>query len=409
MSAKTSLSELDLICKQAQEAKIDLRRSSKAKKNDALKYAAEFLLKNKAKLIDANTIDMELASQKDLQDSFVDRLELNEKRIDSMISGLDKVINLDDPVGQTEQPHTSPSGFEVSKMRVPLGVIGIIYESRPNVTADASALCLKSGNACILRGGSEAANSNAVIEECMQDGLDKASLPKYSIQLIKNQDRKLVGEMIKREGDIDLLIPRGGKSLIKVVSDEAKIPVLKHYEGLCHVFIDKDADLKKAIEIQQQLTGSRPLGCYIGRISPNTRRIVAEEGGFLYSSDVYNDDLPYWELHGEKPLLLIPYTLDVNDMKFGTAQGFNTGEDFFNYVRSAFDTLYKEGETSPKMMSVGLHCRLIGRPGRFEGLRKFVEHIEKHERVWVTRRVDIAEHWHKVHPAEKWLDSGTVG
>ena len=249
MSAKTSLSELDLICKQAQEAKIDLRRSSKAKKNDALKYAAEFLLKNKAKLIDANTIDMELASQKDLQDSFVDRLELNEKRIDSMISGLDKVINLDDPVGQTEQPHTSPSGFEVSKMRVPLGVIGIIYESRPNVTADASALCLKSGNACILRGGSEAANSNAVIEECMQDGLDKASLPKYSIQLIKNQDRKLVGEMIKREGDIDLLIPRGGKSLIKVVSDEAKIPVLKHYEGLCHVFIDKDADLKKAIEI----------------------------------------------------------------------------------------------------------------------------------------------------------------
>ena len=258
MSAKTSLSELDLICKQAQEAKIDLRRSSKAKKNDALKYAAEFLLKNKAKLIDANTIDMELASQKDLQDSFVDRLELNEKRIDSMISGLDKVINLDDPVGQTDQPHTSPSGFEVSKMRVPLGVIGIIYESRPNVTADASALCLKSGNACILRGGSEAANSNAVIEECMQDGLDKASLPKYSIQLIKNQDRKLVGEMIKREGDIDLLIPRGGKSLIKVVSDEAKIPVLKHYEGLCHVFIDKDADLKKAAEKKDAALAKEP-------------------------------------------------------------------------------------------------------------------------------------------------------
>ena len=134
-------------------------------------------------------------------------------------------------------------------MRVPLGVIGIIYESRPNVTADASALCLKSGNACILRGGSEAANSNAIIEDCMQKGLEKASLPKHSIQLIKNQDRKVVQEMIKREKDIDLLIPRGGKSLIKVVSDEAKIPVLKHYEGLCHVFIDKDADLKKAVDI----------------------------------------------------------------------------------------------------------------------------------------------------------------
>ena len=249
MSAKTSISELDLICNQSQQAKIELRRSKKSKKDDALKYAAEFLILNKAKLIDANSIDMELAHQKDLQDSFIDRLELNEKRIESMISGLEKVINLDDPVGQITEPHTSPSGFEVSKMRVPLGVIGIIYESRPNVTADASALCLKSGNACILRGGSEAANSNAVIEDCMQKGLEKASLPKHSIQLIKNQDRKVVQEMIKREKDIDLLIPRGGKSLIKVVSDEAKIPVLKHYEGLCHVFIDKDADMKKAVDI----------------------------------------------------------------------------------------------------------------------------------------------------------------
>ena len=249
MSAKTSISELDLICNQSHQAKIELRRSKKLKKDDALKYAAEFLILNKAKLIDANSIDMELAHQKDLQDSFIDRLELNEKRIESMISGLEKVINLDDPVGQITAPHTSPSGFEVSKMRVPLGVIGIIYESRPNVTADASALCLKSGNACILRGGSEAANSNAVIEDCMQKGLEKASLPKHSIQLIKNQDRKVVQEMIKREKDIDLLIPRGGKSLIKVVSDEAKIPVLKHYEGLCHVFIDKDADIKKAVDI----------------------------------------------------------------------------------------------------------------------------------------------------------------
>ena len=249
MSAKTSISELDLICNQSHQAKIELRRSKRSKKDDALKYAAEFLILNKAKLIDANSIDMELAHQKDLQDSFIDRLELNEKRIESMISGLEKVINLDDPVGQITEPHTSPSGFEVSKMRVPLGVIGIIYESRPNVTADASALCLKSGNACILRGGSEAANSNAVIEDCMQKGLEKASLPKHSIQLIKNQDRKVVQEMIKREKDIDLLIPRGGKSLIKVVSDEAKIPVLKHYEGLCHVFIDKDADIKKAVDI----------------------------------------------------------------------------------------------------------------------------------------------------------------
>ena len=249
MKDKNNISDLKAILDSAQATKEELRSASKNQKDESLKKAAESIDSSRETLKAANEKDMEAASTLNLQDSFIDRLKLDDKRIDSMISGLDKVINLDDPVGQTEQPHTSPSGFEVSKMRVPLGVIGIIYESRPNVTADASALCLKSGNACILRGGSEAANSNAVIEECMQDGLDKASLPKYSIQLIKNQDRKLVGEMIKREGDIDLLIPRGGKSLIKVVSDEAKIPVLKHYEGLCHVFIDKDADLKKAIEI----------------------------------------------------------------------------------------------------------------------------------------------------------------
>ena len=249
MSTKKPLSELDLICNQAQQAKLELRRASQSIKDDALKYGAEYILKNVNKLVEANEIDMELASKKDLQTSFVDRLELNKSRIDGMIAGLDKVINLDDPIGKKDKPHISPSGFEVSKMRVPLGVIGIIYESRPNVTADASALCLKSGNACILRGGSEASNSNRVIEECMQLGLEKASLPKFSIQLIKNQDRKLVNEMIKRENEIDLLIPRGGKSLIKIVSEEAKIPVLKHYEGICHVFLDKDADLKKALEI----------------------------------------------------------------------------------------------------------------------------------------------------------------
>ena len=249
MSTKTSISELDQICKKAQAAKVELRSTSRLKKNDALKFSADSLNKNKRKLMEANSIDMDLANKKDLQDSFVDRLELNEKRIDSMISGLYKIIDLDDPIGKTDQPHRSPSGFEVSKMRVPLGVIGIIYESRPNVTADASALCTKSGNASILRGGSEASNSNSVIEECMQQGLEKASLPKYSVQLIKNQDRKLVSEMISRVKDIDLLIPRGGKSLIKVISDEAKIPVLKHYEGLCHVFIDQDADLDKAVSI----------------------------------------------------------------------------------------------------------------------------------------------------------------
>ena len=156
--------------------------------------------------------------------------------------------------------------------------------------------------------------------------------------------------------------------------------------------------LLKAIDIQKKITGYRPLGSYIGRISPNTRRIIAEEGGFIYNSDVYNDDLPYWEYYGDKALLLIPYTLDNNDMKFCTAQGFNTGNDFFEYLKSSFNVLYEEGQTSPKMMSIGLHCRIIGRPGRFESLVKFVNYISNFKDIWVTRRIDIAKHWEKKHP-----------
>lgn len=249
MTSKTSISELEKICKQAQEAKLSLQKADSDQKNEALKYSAEAINASREKLLDANNQDMEEASKNNLQNSFVDRLELNSGRIDSMISGIDKIINLEDPVGNKTKPHISPSGFEVSKMRVALGVVGIIYESRPNVTADASALCLKSGNASILRGGSEASKSNRVIESCMQEGLERAGLSKLAIQLIKNQDRKLVEQMIKMENYIDLLIPRGGKSLIKIVADEAKIPVLKHYEGICHVYIDSEADMKKAIEI----------------------------------------------------------------------------------------------------------------------------------------------------------------
>ena len=156
--------------------------------------------------------------------------------------------------------------------------------------------------------------------------------------------------------------------------------------------------LLKAIDIQKKITGYRPLGSYIGRISPNTRRIIAEEGGFIYNSDVYNDDLPYWEYYGDKALLLIPYTLDNNDMKFCTAQGFNTGNDFFEYLKSSFNVLYEEGQTSPKMMSIGLHCRIIGRPGRFESLVKFINYISNFKDIWVTRRIDIAKHWEKKHP-----------
>lgn len=151
--------------------------------------------------------------------------------------------------------------------------------------------------------------------------------------------------------------------------------------------------MQRAIKIIEDVTGKRPLGWYTGRTSPRTRQLVKEEGGFLYDADDYSDDLPFWD---EKQLV-IPYTLDTNDMRFATAQGFNTGDHFFTYLKDAFDTLYAEGATAPKMMSVGLHCRLIGRPGRIAGLEKFLQYIKQHERVWICRRIDIARHWHRHH------------
>jgi allantoinase len=156
--------------------------------------------------------------------------------------------------------------------------------------------------------------------------------------------------------------------------------------------------MKLAIEAIAKACGARPVGWYTGRVSPNTRALIAAEGGFLYDSDSYADDLPYWESVNGKPHLVIPYTLDNNDMKFATAQGFNSGEDFFTYLRDAFDVLYREGETAPRMMSVGLHCRLVGRPGRAAALERFLDYVQRHDRVWICRRRDIAEHWRKTYP-----------
>ena len=166
-------------------------------------------------------------------------------------------------------------------------------------------------------------------------------------------------------------------------------------------FIDEDTErehIRLAVDAITALTGSPPLGWYTGRDSPNTRRLVVEHGGFLYDADSYADDLPYWETVGGKPHLVVPYTLDANDMRFATNQGFNTGEQFFTYLRDAFDVLYREGETAPKMMSVGLHCRLVGRPGRAAALERFLDYVQQHDRVWICRRVEIARHWYDTHP-----------
>jgi allantoinase len=163
---------------------------------------------------------------------------------------------------------------------------------------------------------------------------------------------------------------------------------------------EERAQLHEAIEIIERVTGNRPLGWYTGRDSPNTRQLVMEEGGFVYDSDSYADDLPYWVDGPKGKHLVLPYTLDTNDMRFATQQGFNSGEQFFQYLKDSFDVLYEEGEYSPKMLSIGMHCRLLGRPARIASLKRFIEYVQQHEKVWIARRIDIANHWHQHHKPE---------
>jgi putative urate catabolism protein len=178
---------------------------------------------------------------------------------------------------------------------------------------------------------------------------------------------------------------------------EADWEIASHgYRWIDYQHMDKETErehMRTAIKIHEQVTGSKPVGWYLGRTSPNTRDIVIEEECFLYEADSYADDLPYWLEGKTRPHLVVPYTLDANDMRFATNQGFNSGDQFFAYLKDAFDTLYEEGEDAPKMMSIGLHCRLVGRPGRVASLKRFLEYIQNHERVWVCRRQDIAQHW----------------
>ena len=190
--------------------------------------------------------------------------------------------------------------------------------------------------------------------------------------------------------------------VIKAMVDAGHEIASHGYRWINYQYVQEDTErdhLRKAVEILTQVAGSRPLGWYTGRTSPNTRRLVAEYGGFLYDADDYNDDLPYWSLVEGKPQLIVPYTLDVNDMRFINPQGFAHSDEFFGYMRDTFDMLYAEGERAPKMMSVGLHCRLAGRPGRAVAVSRFLDHIAKHDRVWIATRLEIAEHWHREHLA----------
>lgn len=233
----------------AREASRLVARADSGAKNSALEAIAAALEANQPALLEANEKDMAAGQASGLDAALLDRLELTDARVKSMAEGLRQIAALPDPVGNITDMNYLPSGIQVGKMRVPLGVVGIIYESRPNVTADAAGLCLKSGNAAILRGGKEAIHSNQAIAQCIHAGLEMAGLPAAAVQVIETTDRAAVGEMITMPEYVDVIIPRGGKGLIERISEDARVPVIKHLDGICHVYIDGEADLEKATQI----------------------------------------------------------------------------------------------------------------------------------------------------------------
>lgn len=238
---------MQAIGQRARQSSFAMARAATAIKNKALFTIAEILEQQIHVLLKANAKDM--AVGEDLDAALLDRLELNEVRVRAMMDSLRQVAALPDPIGEISGLHRRPSGIQVGKMRVPLGVIGIIYESRPNVTAETAGLCLKSGNAAILRGGSEAIHSNRAIAACIHEGLAAAGMPKDAVQVVETTDRTAVGELIQMKDYVDVIVPRGGKGLIERISRDARIPVIKHLDGVCHVYIDDRADLDKAVTV----------------------------------------------------------------------------------------------------------------------------------------------------------------
>jgi glutamate-5-semialdehyde dehydrogenase len=235
--------------KNARIATSTISAASTKQKNDALSFIAKNINKDRDEIIKANKIDLTNGKNNNLTNALLDRLMLNNERIDGIITSLEQIIALRDPVGEINDLEYQASGIQVGKMRVPLGVVGIIYESRPNVTIDAAALCLKSGNATILRGGKEAINSNLALHKNIAKGLDEAGLDVGSVQLLTDTARELVGELVSSPEVVDVIIPRGGKGLVAAISDSAKVPVIKHLDGICHTYLDKFADNNKAIDI----------------------------------------------------------------------------------------------------------------------------------------------------------------
>jgi len=277
----------------ARAASRGLAKASAGAKNRALELAAEALVDREKAILAANAKDVKAARSEGNDDAFIDRLALTAKAVEAMAEGLRDIVQLADPVGEVTDLRYRPSGIQVGRMRVPLGVIGIIYESRPNVTADAGALCLKSGNACILRGGSEALASNQAIAACLAVGLKAAGLPEDAIQLVATADRAAVGELVAMDRHIDAIVPRGGKGLIERVARDARVPVIKHLDGVCHVYVDDRADLAKAVAIADNAKTQRYGTCntmetllvaapVAAKFLPEIGRIYAQKGVVMH-------------------------------------------------------------------------------------------------------------------------------
>ena len=267
--------------RQARAASRVLAATSTASKNTALQAMATEIRTHRDELLAANARDLDEARAAGLEPALIDRLTLNEKGIESMASGLEQIATLPDPVGEMTDLKRRPSGIQLGKMRVPLGVIGIIYEARPNVTADAAALCLKSGNAAILRGGKEAIHSNRAIAACVRAGLVAAGLPEHAVQVIETTDRTAVGAMITMPEYIDVIVPRGGKGLIERISRDARVPVIKHLDGNCHVYIDDEADPAKVVPIVENAKTQR-----YGTCNTAESLLVARDVADIYLAEI---------------------------------------------------------------------------------------------------------------------------
>jgi glutamate-5-semialdehyde dehydrogenase len=315
----------------ARNASRSMAQADTAVKNRALEAIAAAIIKSSAALIAANAKDVEAAQANGLDAASVDRLTLTEKTIKGMAEGLQQIASLPDLIGAISDLSYRPSGIQVGKMRVPLGVIGIIYESRPNVTADAAGLCVKSGNAAILRGGSEAIHSNQAIAACVHQGLREAGLPETAVQVIATTDRAAVGELITMKDYVDVIVPRGGKGLIERISSEARIPVIKHLHGVCHVYIDDDADLEKAIRIADNAKTHRYGVCnametllvhtnIAAKVLPDLCKIYTAKGVELRGDDASRKLVPQMKIATEEdwhteylaPILSVRVVTDID-------------------------------------------------------------------------------------------------